>query len=107
MYQEVKKHLNATILFLDAEDEVLQRRFSETRRPHPLGADATVLSSLKDERDALAPIRELADLYIDTSKLNPHELRRLILGKFQDAQGALKIVVDINSFGFRYGVPPD
>jgi UPF0042 nucleotide-binding protein len=107
IYKELRKRLRATLLFLDADDEVLQRRFSETRRPHPLGAEATVLSSLKDERDALAPIRKLADLYIDTSKLNPHELRRLIAGKFQDAQGALKIVVDVNSFGFRYGVPPD
>lgn len=107
IYRELRKRLRATLLFLDADDEVLQRRFSETRRPHPLGAEATVLSSLKDERDALAPIRELADLYIDTSKLNPHELRRLIVGKFQDAQGAVKIVVDVNSFGFRYGVPPD
>lgn len=107
MYRDVKKALSATLLFLDADDEVLQRRFSETRRPHPLGADTTVLSSIRDEREQLAPIRKLADLYIDTSKLNVHELRRLINGKFQDGQEATKIVVYVNSFGFRNGVPPD
>lgn len=107
MYLELKKRLKSTLLFLDADDEVLQRRFSETRRPHPLGAEATVMSSLHDERRQLEPIRALADLYIDTSKLNVHDLRRLITGKFQDDQHAAKIVVYVNSFGFRNGVPPD
>jgi RNase adapter protein RapZ len=107
MYREIKKQLNSMLLFLDADDEVLQRRYSETRRPHPLGAESTVLSSLKDEREQLTPIRELADLYIDTTKLNVHELRRLINGKFQGAQEGTKIVVYVNSFGFRHGVPPD
>lgn len=107
MYRDIKKQLNSMLLFLDADDEVLQRRYSETRRPHPLGAESTVLSSLRDEREQLAPIRELADLYIDTTKLNVHELRRLINGKFQGAQEGTKIVVYVNSFGFRHGVPPD
>jgi RNase adapter protein RapZ len=108
MYQNLKRHLSTTLLFLDADDEVLQRRFSETRRPHPLGSESTVLTSIRNERDQLAPIRALADLYIDTSQLNVHELRRLITGKFQDAQEAQKkIVVYVNSFGFRHGVPPD
>ena len=107
MYLDLKKHLRSTLLFLDADDEVLQRRFSETRRPHPLGAESTVMSSLRDERDQLAPIRALADLYIDTSKLNVHELRRLISSKFQDTQEATNIVVYVNSFGFRNGVPAD
>lgn len=107
MYQELKRHLNATLVFLDSEDEVLQRRFSETRRPHPLGAEATVLTSLREERDRLAPIRALTDLYIDTSNLNVHDLRRLISEKFQKTDDTAKIVVYVNSFGFRYGVPPD
>lgn len=107
MYQAIKKELSSILLFLDADDEVLQRRFSETRRPHPLGAESTVLSSIKDEREQLAPIRQLADLCIDTTKLNVHELRRLINGKFQGAQDGTKIVVYVNSFGFRNGVPPD
>ena len=107
IYRELRRNLNVKLLFLDAEDEILQRRYSETRRPHPLGAEATVLTSIRDEREELAPIRSLADLYIDTSKLNVHELRRLISGKFQNTQEATKIVVYVNSFGFRHGVPPD
>jgi UPF0042 nucleotide-binding protein len=107
MYREVKKRLDVKLLFLDADDEVLRRRFIETRRPHPLGAEATVLSSLKDEREQLKPIRRLADLSIDTSKLNVHELRALISANFQDAQESNKIVVYVNSFGFRHGVPAD
>lgn len=107
MYAGIKKELRSILLFLDADDGILQRRYSETRRPHPLGAESTVLGSIKDEREQLAPIRELADLCIDTSKLNVHELRRLINGKFQGAQDAAKIAVHVNSFGFRNGVPPD
>src|SRR5581483_1497537 len=107
IYQELKKHLNATLLFLDSDDSVLQRRYSETRRPHPLGSESTVLTSIREERERLAPIRALSDMLIDTSKLNVHDLRRLISEKFRDGQEATKIVVYVNSFGFRYGVPPD
>jgi RNase adapter protein RapZ len=107
MFRELRNRLDVKLLFLDADDEVLRRRFSETRRPHPLGAEATVLSSLKDEREQLKPIRRLADLSIDTSKLNVHELRALISANFQGAQENNKIVVYVNSFGFRHGVPPD
>jgi RNase adapter protein RapZ len=107
MFRELRKRLDVKLLFLDADDEVLRRRFSETRRPHPLGAEATVLSKLKDEREQLKPIRRLADLSIDTSKLNVHELRALISANFQDAQESGKIVVYVNSFGFRHGVPAD
>ncbi len=107
MFRELKNRLDVKLLFLDADDEVLRRRFSETRRPHPLGAEATVLSSLKDEREQLKPIRRLADLSIDTSKLNVHELRALISANFQGAQENNKIVVYVNSFGFRHGVPAD
>jgi RNase adapter protein RapZ len=107
MYRDLKRRLSSTLLFLDADDEVLQRRFSETRRPHPLGSETTVLTSIRDERDQLAPIRALADLSIDTSKLNVHELRRLITAKFQETQDAKKIVIYVNSFGFRNGVPAD
>src|SRR5207237_8460625 len=97
MYQNLKRRLNSTLLFLDAEDEVLQRRFSETRRPHPLGSESTVLTSIRDERDQLTPIRALADLCIDTSKLNVHELRRLIANTFEDTKDAKKMLVNVNS----------
>ncbi len=107
IYAELQKRLQATIVFLDASDEVLQRRFSETRRPHPLGSESTVLTSLSNERQQLAPIRTLADLYIDTSKLNVHDLRREITEKFKDDTNAAPITISINSFGFRHGVPSD
>jgi UPF0042 nucleotide-binding protein len=107
IYADLKKRFHSTLLFLDADNAVIQRRFSETRRPHPLGADSNVSTSLQDERAQLAPIAKLADLYIDTSKLNVHELRRVITGKFQDQKDANKIVIYVNSFGFRHGVPSD
>jgi len=107
MLRDLRNRLDVKLLFLDADDEALRRRFSETRRPHPLGSAATVLSSLKDERAQLKPIRRLADLLIDTTKLNVHELRALISANFQGAQESNKIVVYVNSFGFRHGVPAD
>lgn len=107
IFRELKSRLNCALLFLDSEDETLRRRFSETRRPHPLGAKATVLNSLRDERTELQPIRAIADLYIDTTKLNVHDLRALISAKFQDSKESNKIVVYVNSFGFRHGVPSD
>lgn len=106
-YEVLKKRLLSTLVFLDADDDVLRRRFSETRRPHPLGGEATVLASISDERAQLASIRALADLSIDTSKLNVHELRAVISGKFHDQKDANKIVIYVNSFGFRHGVPAD
>jgi len=107
IFKRLRRRVPATLLFLEADDSTLVRRFSETRRPHPLGAEATVLSSLKDEREQLKPIRRLANLSIDTSKLNVHELRALISANFQDTQENNKIVVYVNSFGFRHGVPAD
>ncbi|MFL6414108.1 MAG: RNase adapter RapZ [Bryobacteraceae bacterium] len=107
IYAALKNRVNSTLVFLDADDEVLRRRFSETRRPHPLGTESTVVGSIHAEREQLDPIRALADIYIDTSKLNVHDLRREITEKFQDASDPASIVVYINSFGFRYGVPAD
>jgi RNase adapter protein RapZ len=107
IYADLKRRVDSTIVFLDASDDTLQRRFSETRRPHPLGSESTVLGSIRNEREQLAPIRDLADLYIETSKLNVHDLRRQITERFQEGHDRANILVNINSFGFRYGVPPD
>ncbi len=107
IFKELKKQLNVKMMFLDADDEMLRRRFSETRRPHPLGKKTTVLDSLRAERAQLKPLRPLADLVIDTSKLNVHELRALISANFQTRSDSDKIVVYVNSFGFRHGVPSD
>ncbi len=105
--EQLKKTLSTFLLFLDADDAILQRRYSETRRPHPLGTESTVLLSIKDERNELAAIEPLADLRINTSKLNVHELRSLIDQRFQGTKEEKKILIYVNSFGFRNGVPPD
>lgn len=107
IFREIQSRIPAKLVFMEADDEVLMRRFSETRRPHPLGRDASVLKNIHTERELLAPIRELADVTINTSKLNVHELRQLIGEKFRGHRDESKIMVYVNSFGFRYGVPAD
>jgi UPF0042 nucleotide-binding protein len=107
VYNKLRHNIKATLLFLDADDEVLQLRFSETRRPHPLGTDDSVLLNIREERNQLAPIRAMADLSIDTSKLNVHDLRALIMERFDRRRRAKEILVYVNSFGFRNGVPPE
>jgi len=103
----VKKIISAKMVFLEASDAVLLRRFSETRRPHPLGIDAPVRSSLAAERRALRQIRAIADMVIDTSKFNVHELRAHIIEGFQQKQTGKNILVSCVSFGFKHGVPED
>jgi len=78
VYKRLRHALRTRLLFLEAEDDTLMRRYSETRRPHPLGTDLSVAKSLEFERDQLRPIRSLADHVINTTKLNVHELRDLI-----------------------------
>ena len=95
------------VVFLEASDEVLLRRFSETRRPHPLGTDSPVKSALKQERRHLRAIRRFADFVIDTSKFNVHELRSHINERFQKQSSDKSILVSCVSFGFRQGVPED
>ena len=95
------------VLFLEADDATLVRRFSETRRPHPLGTDAPVKSALRAERRHLGDIRSLADFVIDTSKFNVHELRAHITERFREESSEKGILVSSVSFGFRHGVPED
>ena len=104
---ELKKEAPATLLFLTAGDEVLQRRFSETRRPHPLGQSDSVLDQIRMERDQLAPIQALADLTVDTSRYNIHDLRRLITDRFGESARKPVLLVTLESFGFKHGVPID
>ncbi len=105
--RSVKHTIPTKVVFLEASDAVLLRRFSETRRPHPLGADAPVKSALKEERRHLGAIRRLSDFVIDTSKFNVHELRTHINERFQEESGEKTILVSCVSFGFRQGVPED
>jgi RNase adapter protein RapZ len=94
------------ILFLDAADEVLVRRFESVRRPHPLQGDGTLVDGIRRERERLAPIRESADVIVDTSRDNIHQLATYIADLFAD-DGAARHTVTVMSFGFKYGLPPD
>lgn len=95
-----------TILFLEANDESLQRRFSETRRPHPLEAGG-VIEGIEAERAALEPIRKLATEIIDTTGHTVHSLRRLVIDRFSRAAEPRQMVVRVLSFGFKRGLPPE
>jgi UPF0042 nucleotide-binding protein len=106
-YAELKKSgVETSLWFLEASDDVLVRRFSETRRPHPLDPNRTVLESVAIERDLLAPIRAIADYILDTSPLTIHELRQHAVGLFQEQEKG-HLLVSLVSFGFKYGVPID
>jgi len=96
----------AELVFIEASEESLLRRFSETRRPHPLGHDRPVREGLRRERQMMAPIQKLADVVIDTTKFNVHELRQFITTRFQ-SRGQRPLLVSLVSFGYRYGVPAD
>ncbi|HZW80485.1 MAG TPA: RNase adapter RapZ [Candidatus Deferrimicrobiaceae bacterium] len=103
----VRRTIPTKVAFLEASDAALLRRFSETRRPHPLGIDAPVNTSIKVERRHLASIRALADIVIDTSKFNVHELRAHITERFREQASEKSILVSCVSFGFRHGVPEE
>lgn len=93
------------VLFLDSSDDSLMRRFSETRRRHPLAPDGSVAQGLAAERQALKDLRELADFVIDTSALTVHELKRLVQSRFGTDQSHAP-ALSVMSFGYRYGLPP-
>lgn len=105
--EEVRKALPTRVVFLEASEEALVRRFSETRRPHPLGRHQTVLHGIRAERKRLDPIRNVADLILDTTKFNVHELRAHINAQFEREAGARDLTITTTSFGFKNGVPPD
>jgi UPF0042 nucleotide-binding protein len=107
IFRRIRNSLNARLLFMEAQDESLMRRFSETRRPHPLSAEQPIGESIAKERKMLAPIRALADLTINTSKFNVHDLRDVIRDKFRGDSGADTLVIYVTSFGFRHGLPAD
>lgn len=107
IYRNLKSKHPATLVFIEASDDALQRRFSETRRPHPLSGDGkSVLQGIREEKRRMAPIRRMADVIIDTTKLTVHELRQLVIDRFEKA-GGRPLLVSVVSFGFRYGIPAD
>jgi UPF0042 nucleotide-binding protein len=105
--KSVRMVLPTRVVFLDAQDAVLVRRYSETRRPHPLGKQETVSRSIVEERQLLDPIRNVADTLIDTSNFNVHELRAHIQARFGHDEKMEHLLVSCVSFGFKNGVPLD
>lgn len=102
-----RRGLKPYILFFDASDKILKRRFSETRRPHPADEGGGVLDAIHAEREAMKEVREQADLIVDTSKHTVHTLRRMLLKKFGELEEGVPLQVQIVSFGHKYGVPRD
>jgi RNase adapter protein RapZ len=98
--------LNPVLIFLEASHETLVRRFSETRRPHPLAHDRSVTEGIRDERARMNPIRRMADEIVDTSDMTVHELRQFFMSLSRD-RGRAKLVLTVVSFGYKHGVPVD
>jgi UPF0042 nucleotide-binding protein len=107
LYKRIRKLVPTRLIFLESDESSLIRRFSETRRPHPLGTSQSVSASIRRERERLQPIRKLADPIINTTKFNVHELRETIHRTFGGHERSPDILVQVNSFGYRHGVPAD
>jgi UPF0042 nucleotide-binding protein len=108
IFRQLRKmpRLNPILIFLEASHAALVRRFSETRRPHPLAPDRSVSEGIHDERGRLNVIRNLADEIVDTSDMTVHELRQFFMGLSRDRSSA-RLVITLLSFGFKHGVPVD
>lgn len=107
MLLDIRRILPTTVLFLEASKAALLARYSETRRPHPLGREERVALALQEERRLLEPIRNVADVVIDTTKFNVHELRAYIQAKFLRENDGKNLLVSSVSFGYKRGVPLD
>ncbi len=100
-----EKDLKAFVLFFEASDNVLQRRFSETRRPHPADEGTGLLEAIRAEREAMSEVRNRADLIVDTSEHTVHTLRRMLVKRFSDNEDGVPLHIQLVSFGHKHGVP--
>ena len=109
VFRKLKAHprVRPTLIFLEASHSTLVRRFSETRRPHPLAPDRSASEGIAEERQKLNAIRAMADLVLDTSSLTSHELRDAFMRMSRDGRPRTEMVVNLVSFGFKHGVPAD
>jgi UPF0042 nucleotide-binding protein len=108
VYRQLKaRGLAVSLVFVEADEKVLVRRFSETRRPHPLSFNQPARDGIREEREALASIRKMADLILDTSTLTVHQLRDYVREHYELRPGKSAMVVSVLSFGYKYGVPSD
>jgi UPF0042 nucleotide-binding protein len=103
--RELRKRLSTTVIYLEASEAALLRRFSETRRPHPLGREAMVVQAIRAERGLLDPVRNVADVLIDTTNFNVHELRAHIQNQFERGSNGRSLLICSTSFGYKNGVP--
>ena len=103
---ELRDRATVRVLFLEATDAALVRRFEQVRRPHPLQADGTLLDGIGRERERMLEVRELSDIIIDTSEFNIHQLASTVAEIFSP-EGAATVRVTLQSFGFKYGLPTD
>ena len=109
VYRKLKtqRQLDPKLIFLEASDSTLVRRFSETRRPHPLAGDRSVPEGIAEERQKLDAIRSMADMILDTSNMTVHELRDQFMRMSRDGRPRTEMVVNLLSFGYKAGVPVD
>jgi len=96
---------NTILIFLEATDEVIARRYSETRRPHPLAKDRPLIEAIQAEREALTEVKSLANLVLDTSQFSVHELKAEVMRRFEIAGQEPSMLVTIITFGFKYSLP--
>jgi len=106
-FRKLRREIRATLVYLEASDESLVRRYSETRRPHPMSPERPVRAAIRQERAMLQPIRRMADLIVDTSRFNVHELRAHFVERFEGSEESRTMLISCVSFGYRNGVPPD
>jgi UPF0042 nucleotide-binding protein len=108
VFNELKqKGYNLEILFLEAEEEILVQRYSETRRQHPLSTGKSLLAGIREEKKQLEDLRSVADLVVNTSKFNVHQLKSKILDIAQKSKKNVPMRINVLSFGFKYGIPYD
>ena len=108
VFRDLKaKGIAVSLMFLESDEKVLQRRFSETRRPHPLAINQPAIEGIREEREALRPIREMADTHLDTSDYTVHQLRDWVKEHYSLRSEASPMVLSVMSFGYKYGVPPE
>lgn len=102
-----EKGYKIEILFLESSDESLMRRFSETRRIHPLSERGMIMEGILQEKEKLSPLKKMADSVIDTTSVNVHQLKDIVQRYFSQSSRNRKMVINVTSFGYRYGLPAD
>lgn len=109
VYRELKRTggLAPSLVFLEADERTLLRRFSETRRPHPMAESGPAIEGIRAEREALEPIRKMADVILDTSRFTVHQLRDYVRERYDVRAEGRRMVVSVLSFGYKHGVPPE